>query len=60
MFSLAHRHQSTDDPDLIRFDQLARYTDIHRDLITKVAYEARPPKWNRRDKLGRILGASKD
>lgn len=59
-YVLAHSHQSTDDPDLILFDQLARYTDIHRDLITEIANSERPPRWNRMDKLAQILANQPD
>jgi len=56
----AHHHQPTDDASLIRFDQLARYTDIHRDLLNETANAARRPSWNRRDSLAKSLEASRN
>ncbi|MEM9838233.1 MAG: M28 family peptidase [Pseudomonadota bacterium] len=47
MYHRAHSHQPTDNIDIIDFDQLARFTDIHIDLTTAIANDPKAPSWDR-------------
>ena len=47
-----HYHQPSDEVGLIHFDQLARITDVYRDILVGVANMDEAPKWRKGDFFG--------
>lgn len=55
-FQSDHRHRPSDDVELIMFDQLARYTAIHADLVRATADSPQRPYWLQGDFFAEITG----